>query len=81
MVPWLRFNLAETISVQPLQGRSQAQQKAQLGKAPTVEAEGEENPMQRKWQEAQRAGNWDSKNKQQEAHGAQSQIPGDLRLR
>ena len=80
-MPWLRFNLAGTTSAQPLQGGSQAQQKTNSVKLPQVEAEQEENPMQRKWQEAQRAENWDSKNKQQKAHGAQSQIPEDLRLR
>ena len=81
MVWWLGFNLAETTSAQLPQGGGQAQQKPNLAKAPMVENEFEENPEQRKWQEAQCSGNWDSKNKLQKAHTAQSQIPEDLRLR
>ena len=51
-------------------------------KAPTVEAEGEENPAQEKWQEAHHAGDRDrEKRTQQKAHAAQSQIPEDLWLR
>ena len=46
MVPWLVFNLAETTMARPLQGGSQAQQKPNWAKAPTVEAEHEENPEQ-----------------------------------
>ena len=57
-MPFLGFNLAETTSAWP----SQAQQKYNSAKAPTVEAEGEENPAQGKSQEAQRAGNRSSKN-------------------
>ena len=60
MVPWLGFNLAETTLVWPPQRGSQAQQEPNSTKAPAVEAEHEENPMQGKWQEAKRAGNWDS---------------------
>ena len=63
MVPFLGFNLAETTSAWPPWGPGQRQQKPNLVKAPAVEAEGEENPAQWKWQEAQRAENWDSKNK------------------
>ena len=39
MVPFLRFNLAETTSAQPPRGGAQAQQKPNSVKAPTVEAE------------------------------------------
>ena len=46
-----------------------------------VEVLCEENPVQGKRQEAQCAGNCDSKNKQQKDHVAQSQIPEDLWLR
>ena len=63
MVPWFRFNLAETTSALPPQGRGQAQQKPNAVKAPEVEAEHEENPAEWEWQEAYRAGNRDSKNK------------------
>ena len=42
MVPFLGFNLAETTSARPLQG-GQAQQEPNSAKAPTVEAEREEN--------------------------------------
>ena len=63
MVPWLRFNLAETTSAWPLWGWGQAQQKPNLEKVPTMVAEHEENPAQSKWQEAQHAGNQDNKNK------------------
>ena len=63
MVPFLGFNLAETTSAQPLCGGGQAQQKPNSVKTPTVEAEHEENPAQRKWQEAQHARKLDSKNK------------------
>ena len=79
MVPWLRYNVAETTLVWPLQGGGQAQQEPNSVKAPAVEAEHEENPAQGKWQEAQRAGNRDSeKRTQQKAHAAQSQNPEDL---
>ena len=82
MVPFLTFNLAETTSAQPPQGGGQAQQEPTLVKAPTVEAEREENPGQGKWQEAQGAGNWDSEKwTEQKVHVAQSQIPEDLLLR
>ena len=60
MVPFLGFNLVEITSAQ---GRGQAQQKPNSAKTPVVEAECEENPAQWKWQEAQHAGNQDSKNK------------------
>ena len=63
MVPWLGFNLAETTSAWLSQGGSQEQQEHNLAKAPIVEVECKENPAQRKWQEAHRAGNQDSKNK------------------
>ena len=63
MVLWLIFNPAETTLAQPLRGRGQAQQKPNSAKTPTVELEQKENPPQRKWHEAQRAENWDSKNK------------------
>ena len=63
MVPFLGFNLAETTSAQPLCGGGQAQQKPNSVKTPTVETEHEENPAQRKWQEAQHARKLDSKNK------------------
>ena len=70
MVPFLGFNLAETTSAPPPQGRDQAQQKPNW-KAPVVEAECEENPAQGKWQEAQRAGNQDSKKHSAErSHGS-----------
>jgi len=46
MVLFLGFNLAETTLAQPPQGRGQAQQKPNSEKAPTVEAEREENPVQ-----------------------------------
>ena len=82
MVPWLWFNLAETTSEWTLQGGGQAQQEPNSVKAPTVEAECEENPAQGKWQEAQCAGNPDNeKRTQQKAREAQSQIPEDLWLR
>ena len=63
MVLFLGFNLAETTSAWPLQSGGQAQQKPNLAKAHIVEAEREENPVQWKSQEAQSAGNRDSKNK------------------
>ena len=63
MVPWLVFNLVETTSARPPWGRSQAQQKPNSVKASVVETECEENPALGKWQEAQCAGNRDSKNK------------------
>ena len=63
MVLFLGFNLTETTLGRPPQGRSQVQQKPNSAKAPMVEAELEENPAQRKWQEAQHAGNQDSKSK------------------
>ena len=81
MVPWLGFNLAETTTAHPLWGGSQAQQKPNSGKVPTVEAEHEENPAQWKWQEAEWARNQDSKKTQQKAHVAQSQITGEIGLR
>ena len=82
MVLFLGFNLAETPLAWPLQGGGQAQQELNSAKAPTVEAECEENPVQGKWQEAQHAGNQDSeKQTQKKAHVAQSQIPEDLWLR
>ena len=78
MVPWFGFNLAGTTSA----WRGQAQQEPNSVKAPTVEAEGEENPAQEKWQEAHHAGDRDrEKRTQQKAHAAQSQIPEDLWLR
>ena len=81
MVPWLWFNLAETTLAWPPQAGGQAQQ-TNLVKAPMVEAECEENPAQRKWQEAQCAGNQDSEiQTQHKAHTAQSHIPEDLQLR
>ena len=63
MVPFLGFNLAETTSAQPPRGRSQAQQKPSSVKTPEVGAEHEDNLTQWKWQEAQHAGNCDSKNR------------------
>ena len=60
MVLWLGFNLAETTSARPPQGGGQTQQEPNSAKAPPVEAEREENLAQGKWQEAQRAGHWDS---------------------
>ena len=61
---------------------AQAQQEPISAKAPAARAEQEENPAQGKWQEAWRAGNWDSKTQtKQKAHAAQSQIPEDLQLR
>ena len=39
MVPFLRFNLAETTSARPPRGGAQAQQKPNSAKAPAVEAE------------------------------------------
>ena len=68
MVPWLRFNLAETTSARPPQPQlrpcgGQAQQKPKSVKAPTVKVECEENPGQWKWQEVHHVGNRDSKNK------------------
>ena len=61
MVLFLGFNLAETTLAWPWQGRGQAQQKPNSVKAPTVEDEHKENPVQCKWQEAQHSGNWDRK--------------------
>ena len=82
MVPWLQFNVAEITSAQPPQGGGQAQQEPNSAKAPMVEAEQKENPVQGKWLEAQCAGNWDlRKQTQQKALAAQSQIPEDLWLR
>ena len=82
IVPFLRFNLAETTAAWPLQDRGQAQQKPNLVPASTVEAEHEENPAQGKWKEAHCAGNWDSKKQtHQKAHKAQSQVPENLWLR
>ena len=69
MAPFLGFNLAETISARPPQGRSQAQQKPSSMKAPMVEAEREENPVQGKWQEAHHAGNRDNENNLAESSG------------
>ena len=43
MVPFLRFNLAETTSVWPSQGGGQAGQEPNSVKTPAVEAEREEN--------------------------------------
>ena len=63
IVPWLGFNQAETTSAQPPGGRGHARQKPNLMKSPTVEGECKENPVQRKWQEAQCAGKWNNKNK------------------
>ena len=48
MVPWLQFNLAETTSAQPMQGRDQAQQEPNSAKVSMVEAEFKENPAQGK---------------------------------
>ena len=82
MVLWLGFNLAERTLAMPPQGGGQAQQEPNSVKAPTLEAESEENPAQGKWQEAHSAGNWDSEKRiQQKPHVAQSQIPEDLQLR
>ena len=44
MVPFLKFNPAETTSAWALQGRGQVQQKPNSVKGPVVEAEHEENP-------------------------------------
>ena len=75
MVQCLGFNLAETTSAQ----KRPSAAGAQLGEAPAVAAEHEENPAQGK---ARRAGNRGSeKRTQQKAHAAQPQIPEDLRLR
>ena len=63
MVLFLRFNLAKTSSARTLRGRGQAQQKPDVAKAPAEEPEQEENPAEGKWQEAQHAGNQDSKSK------------------
>ena len=60
---FLRFILAETAVAWPPWGRGQAHQKPNSVKAPVVEAECKEDPAQGKWQEAQCAGNQDSKNK------------------
>ena len=79
MVPFLRFNLAETTSAWPLRGGGQAQQKTNLAKVPTVEAKHEENSARWKWQEAQHA-RTQQKQTQQKAHAAQYQIPEDLHL-
>ena len=82
MVLWLGFNLAETTSAWPPQGGVQAEQKPNSAKSPTVGAEHKENPAQGKSQEAQHAGNKDSKKwSQQKAHLAQSLIPADLQKR
>ena len=82
MVPFLGFNLTETALAWPLQGRGQAQQEPNSAKAPMVKAKREENWVQGKWQEAQCAGNWDSKKQtQQKVHVAQPQIPENLQLR
>ena len=63
MVLFLGFNLAETTLAKPPRGRSEVQQEPNAANDPVVEAECEENPAQWKWQEAQHAGNQDSKNK------------------
>ena len=63
MVPFLKFNPAETTSAWALQGRGQVKQKPNSLKVPMVEAQCKENPAQWKWQEAYCAGNWDSKKK------------------
>ena len=69
--------MAETTSARPTQGGDQAQQEPNSAKAPRVEAEREENPVQ----EARRAGDQDSKKQtQKKAHAAQPEIPEDLRL-
>ena len=82
MGPRLQFNLAEITWGWPPQGGVQGQEEPNLAKAPVVGVEQEENPAQGKWQEAQYAGNWDSKTQtQQKDHAAQSQIPEDLQLR
>ena len=82
MVPFLGFNLAETALAQTPQGGGQALQEPNSAKAPAVEAECKENPVQGKWQEDQHAGNWGSKKQtQQKAHEAQPQILEDLWLR
>ena len=58
----LVFNLAETTLVWPLQRGGQAQKEAN---SDAVEAEWKENLAQGKWQEAQSAGNQDSKKQTQ----------------
>ena len=63
MVLLLGFNLAKTTLAQPLWGGGQTQQKPDSAKATMVEAECKEKPAQGKWQEAQHAGNQDSKTK------------------
>ena len=45
---FLGFNLAEATSAWTLQGESQAPQEPKWAKAPAVEAECKENPVQRK---------------------------------
>ena len=80
MVPFLGFNLAETSSAWFPQGRGQTQQKPKSAKAPAVEAECKETSAQWKWQEAQRAGNWDNKNKLSRKLVQLSLIPEDLWL-
>ena len=82
MVPFVRFNLAETTSSRPHEEETMHSRNPTLNEAPMAEAEQEENPAQGKWQEAQSTGNWDSeKQTQQKAHVTQSQIPEDLQLR
>ena len=80
MVPWLRFNLAETTSAWPPQEGGQQQQEPNSAKSSTVEAKHEENPVQGKWQKAQRAGNHNNEKQiQQKIHAAQSQINLQIR--
>ena len=75
IVPWLKFNLAETTST----WKRPSTAGAQLSKAPAVEKECEENPAQGK---ARRARNQHSeKQTQQKAQAAQPQIPADIWLR
>ena len=81
MVPFVEFNMAQTTSVQALQGGSQSQWEPNSVKGPAVKAECKENPVQGKWQEAHHAENQDSrKTNSAESSQAQSQIPEDLQL-
>ena len=80
MVPFLRFNLAETTSAWSLQGRGQAQQKLNLAKASAVESEHKGNEAQGTWREVSCWKPGQQRQSWQKAHAAHSQIPGDLWL-
>ena len=65
MVLFLRFNLAETTSVRPPQGRGQAQQEPNLAKASKVEAKPKKTQCRGSDKKPSRLENRTAKNKQQ----------------